>query len=76
MHMKADFLISSLKARPRPQPICACLLANDPDLEDKFPRVHEHLTRTRVMTHALVFEWQGSDSSLKPLLLTGHQGTC
>ncbi len=32
------------------------------------------MTRTRVMTHALVFEWQGSDSSLKPLLLTGHQG--
>jgi Gly-Xaa carboxypeptidase len=26
------------------------------------------------MTHALVYEWQGSDSSLKPLLLTGHQG--
>lgn len=27
------------------------------------------------MTHALVYEWQGSDSSLKPLLLTGHQGS-
>ena len=26
------------------------------------------------MTHALLFEWYGSDSSLKPLLLTGHQG--
>lgn len=25
-------------------------------------------------THALVFEWAGSDPSLKPLLLTGHQG--
>ncbi|WVQ95136.1 hypothetical protein IAU59_002230 [Kwoniella sp. CBS 9459] len=42
-------------------------------LEKAFPRVHEHLTRTRVVTHALVFEWQGSDPSLKPLLLTGHQ---
>ncbi|WVR09460.1 hypothetical protein IAU60_006527 [Kwoniella sp. DSM 27419] len=42
-------------------------------LEKAFPRVHEHLTRTRVMTHALIFEWQGSDPSLKPLLLTGHQ---
>jgi len=35
---------------------------------------HQHLTRNRVVTHALVFEWAGSDSSLKPLLLTGHQG--
>ena len=26
------------------------------------------------MTHALVFEWFGSDPSRKPLLLTGHQG--
>ncbi|OCF32697.1 Gly-Xaa carboxypeptidase [Kwoniella heveanensis BCC8398] len=42
-------------------------------LEKAFPRVHEHLTRTRVVTHALIFEWQGSDPSLKPLLLTGHQ---
>jgi Gly-Xaa carboxypeptidase len=42
-------------------------------LEKAFPRVHEKLTRTRVMTHALVYEWQGSDPSLKPLLLLGHQ---
>jgi len=27
------------------------------------------------MTHALVFEWLGSDPSLQPILLTGHQGT-
>ncbi len=26
------------------------------------------------MTHALVYEWQGSDASLKPLMITGHQG--
>ncbi|CAD6573047.1 MAG: hypothetical protein TREMPRED_000714 [Tremellales sp. Tagirdzhanova-0007] len=43
------------------------------DLEKSFPLVHQHLNRTRVMTHALLFEWYGSDSSLKPLLLTGHQ---
>lgn len=35
---------------------------------------HRHLTRTRVQEHALVFEWEGSDKSLKPLLLMGHQG--
>lgn len=38
------------------------------------PSRHKHLKRNRVVTHALVFEWEGSDSSLKPLLLTGHQG--
>lgn len=44
------------------------------DLEKAFPLIHQHLTRTRVVTHALVYEWQGSDESLKPLLLTAHQG--
>ncbi|WRT68601.1 uncharacterized protein IL334_005579 [Kwoniella shivajii] len=42
-------------------------------LEEAFPLVHKNLKRTRVVTHALIFEWEGSDSSLKPLLLTGHQ---
>ncbi|WWD02188.1 hypothetical protein V865_000226 [Kwoniella europaea PYCC6329] len=42
-------------------------------LETSYPLVHQHLKRTRVATHALVFEWEGSDPSLKPLLLTGHQ---
>ncbi|WVO21424.1 uncharacterized protein IAS62_002732 [Cryptococcus decagattii] len=42
-------------------------------LEESFPLVHKHLKRNRVVTHALVFEWEGSDSSLKPLLLAGHQ---
>ncbi len=36
---------------------------------------HEHLKRTRVMTHALIYEWEGTNLALKPLLLTGHQGT-
>jgi len=45
------------------------------DLEEQFPKTHEHLKRTKVVTHALVYEWEGSDPSLKPLLLTGHQGT-
>ncbi|WWC71361.1 uncharacterized protein I206_105316 [Kwoniella pini CBS 10737] len=42
-------------------------------LETSYPLVHQHLKRTRVVTHALIFEWEGSDPSLKPLLLTGHQ---
>lgn len=51
----------------------ACSSADgDIDLEKAFPLVHQHLTRTRVEEHALIFEWQGSDASLKPLLLMGH----
>ncbi|TYJ52125.1 hypothetical protein B9479_007279 [Cryptococcus floricola] len=42
-------------------------------LEKAFPLVHQHLKRTRVVTHALVYEWEGSNPSLKPLLITGHQ---
>ena len=42
-------------------------------LEDSFPLAHAHLNRTRVNTHGLIYEWYGSDSALKPLLLTGHQ---
>ncbi|CDZ97628.1 carboxypeptidase s [Phaffia rhodozyma] len=42
-------------------------------LEKSYPLVHKHLKLDKVNTYGLVFEWTGSDSSLKPLLLTGHQ---
>ncbi|KLT39355.1 Zn-dependent exopeptidase [Cutaneotrichosporon oleaginosum] len=42
-------------------------------LEKAFPRVHAHMARTRVMTHALVYEWRGKEEEHKPLLLLGHQ---
>ena len=32
------------------------------------------LTLTKVNTYGLLYEWKGSDVSLKPLLLTAHQG--
>lgn len=35
---------------------------------------HKNLTLTKVNTYGLLYEWKGSDDSLKPLLLTGHQG--
>ncbi|KAH7105750.1 carboxypeptidase S [Auriculariales sp. MPI-PUGE-AT-0066] len=38
-----------------------------------FPQVHATLTLTKINTYALLYHWQGSDSNLKPLLLTGHQ---
>ncbi|KIJ48196.1 hypothetical protein M422DRAFT_162929 [Sphaerobolus stellatus SS14] len=39
-----------------------------------FPLIHANLTLLKVNTYGLVHDWQGSDSDLKPLLLTTHQG--
>ncbi|KAJ7623331.1 hypothetical protein FB45DRAFT_925310 [Roridomyces roridus] len=42
-------------------------------LLNAFPLVHSTLSLTKVNTYGLLFEWTGSDSSLKPILLAGHQ---
>lgn len=36
---------------------------------------HQTLTLTKVNTYGLLYEWKGSDDSLKPLLLAAHQGS-
>ncbi|EJD07407.1 carboxypeptidase S [Fomitiporia mediterranea MF3/22] len=42
-------------------------------LEESFPLIHSKLSLTKVNTYGLVYEWEGSDPSLKPLLLAAHQ---
>jgi Gly-Xaa carboxypeptidase len=42
-------------------------------LEEAFPLVHSRLKVEKVNTFGLLYTWEGSDSSLKPLLLTAHQ---
>lgn len=42
-------------------------------LETSFPLVYKTFTVEKILTYGLVFEWQGSDSSKQPLMLTGHQ---
>jgi len=42
-------------------------------LEGAFPNVHSVFKKETVNTWGLVYTWEGSDSSLKPLMLTGHQ---
>ncbi|KAI6041919.1 hypothetical protein EDC04DRAFT_1140559 [Pisolithus marmoratus] len=42
-------------------------------LQQAFPLVHATLELTKVNTYGLIFVWKGSDTELKPLLLTGHQ---
>lgn len=41
-------------------------------LRSVFPRVHARLRRETVGAHSLLYEWPGSDGSLKPILLIGH----
>ncbi|KIJ33261.1 hypothetical protein M422DRAFT_183501, partial [Sphaerobolus stellatus SS14] len=38
-----------------------------------FPLIHAKLTLLKFNTYGLVYDWQGSDSDLKPLLLTENQ---
>ncbi|KAF2070946.1 hypothetical protein CYY_007737 [Polysphondylium violaceum] len=41
-------------------------------LETKFPLVHSNLQKTLVSGYSLSFKWQGSVTSLKPLMIHGH----
>ena len=42
--------------------------------EHKYLISHKSLTLTKVNTYGLLYEWKGSDDSLRPLLLAAHQG--
>ncbi|KAF9262223.1 carboxypeptidase S [Marasmius fiardii PR-910] len=42
-------------------------------LKVAFPLVHSKLILTKHNTYGLLYEWKGSDSSLKPLLIMAHQ---
>jgi carboxypeptidase PM20D1 len=41
-------------------------------LEKTYPLVHTRLVRERINHYALLYQWPGTDPSLKPLLLLGH----
>lgn len=42
-------------------------------LEKTYPKVHKTLKKEVVSGYALLYTWQGSDPSLKPMLLMAHQ---
>lgn len=42
-------------------------------LEKTFPEIYESAEVVKINTYGLVFIWKGSDSKLKPLMLTAHQ---
>ncbi|KAK8090643.1 peptidase family M20/M25/M40 [Apiospora phragmitis] len=41
--------------------------------EKTFPLVHKTLKLDKINTHGLLYTWQGSNKSLKPLVLMAHQ---
>ncbi|KAF9070931.1 carboxypeptidase S [Rhodocollybia butyracea] len=38
-----------------------------------FPLIHKTLSLTKINTYGLLYEWTGTDSSLKPYILAAHQ---
>ncbi|CDO95291.1 unnamed protein product [Kluyveromyces dobzhanskii CBS 2104] len=42
-------------------------------LEKSFPLIHKHLKREKVNDVGLLYTWEGSDSSLKPVIFMAHQ---
>ena len=42
-------------------------------METTYPRVHQALTKEIVANYTLLYTWQGSDSSLDPIVLMAHQ---
>lgn len=43
------------------------------ELERTYPQVHQHMQKTLIAEHSLLYRWQGSDPDLKPICLMGHQ---
>ena len=42
-------------------------------LEDTFPLTHQNLTLEKINGYSLLYKWEGSDSSKKPIILMSHQ---
>lgn len=42
-------------------------------LEATFPLVHANLKLEKISTYSLLYKWEGSDSSKKPIILLSHQ---
>jgi len=42
-------------------------------LEKTYPLLHKNLKKELVANYTLLYQWEGTDPSLKPILLMGHQ---
>ncbi len=41
-------------------------------LEEEFPRIREELSKELIQGYSLLYQWEGTDDDLDPLLLLGH----
>ncbi|MGB5203267.1 MAG: M20 family peptidase [Eudoraea sp.] len=42
-------------------------------LADAFPLIHENLSLEKINEYSLLYKWEGSDASKKPIILMSHQ---
>lgn len=42
-------------------------------LEETFPLIHQKLSLEKINTYSLLYKWQGTDTTLKPIILMSHQ---
>jgi len=42
-------------------------------LNDSYPLIHEKLTLEKINEYSLLYKWEGSDASKKPIILLSHQ---
>jgi carboxypeptidase PM20D1 len=42
-------------------------------LEETFPLVHQNLTLEKINEYSLLYKWEGTDTSKKPIILMSHQ---
>jgi carboxypeptidase PM20D1 len=42
-------------------------------LEETFPLTHANLTLEKISDYSLIYKWEGTDSSKKPIILMSHQ---
>ena len=42
-------------------------------LEETFPLVHQNLSLEKINEYSLLYKWEGTDTSKKPIILMSHQ---
>jgi carboxypeptidase PM20D1 len=72
-HLGGALRIKTISTQDPSQFDGAAFLAFHDYLAATFPKVHERLKREVVNGYSLLYEWKGSDPSLKPIMLIAHQ---
>ena len=63
----------TISSYDNPDQAAGALRGMQAHISASFPSFHAATTRETVADHSLLYTWQGSDASLKPIALTAHQ---